>query len=105
MMAATTLGCECPTLRQPTPPERSRKVFPSTSVSSAPSARCTTAGRWMPIALATYCCFSASNAFDFGPGIWWVTAGDLANERSSLSVHYVCLVYVVFCVHVVYLPK
>src|SRR5206468_6225145 len=77
MIAATTLGCEWPTFKQPTPPDRSRKVLPSTSVSNAPSARCTTAGRCMPIALATYADFSASNALDFGPGITWVMVGAL----------------------------
>src|SRR5437660_12584208 len=77
MIAATTLGCAWPTFKRPTPPDRSRKVLPATSVSNAPSARCTTAGRWMPIALATYADFSASNALDFGPGITWVMVGAL----------------------------
>ena len=71
--ARTTAGCEWPTFRQPTPPERSMKVFPSMSWSSAPSARSITAGRWMPMALLTYCSFSPSRAFDFGPGSVRVT--------------------------------
>jgi hypothetical protein len=42
--AATTSGCEWPTFRQPTPPVKSTKVFPSTSVSSAPRPSSITTG-------------------------------------------------------------
>jgi len=43
--ASTTFGCAWPTLRQPTPPVKSMKVLPSTSVSVAPLPSAATIGR------------------------------------------------------------
>jgi hypothetical protein len=67
--AATTCGCEWPTFRQPTPPVKSMKVFPSTSVSVAPRASSTTTGRKTESGSATTRSFRSRISFDFGPGI------------------------------------
>jgi len=44
-IASTTRGFECPTFMHPTPPVKSMKVFPSTSVIVAPEASAMTMGR------------------------------------------------------------
>src|SRR3954454_1156417 len=67
--AATTCGCECPTFRQPTPPVKSMKVFPSTSVSVAPLASSTTTGRYTDSGSATTRSLRSRISRDRGPGI------------------------------------
>ena len=67
--AATTCGCECPTLRQPTPPVKSMKVFPSTSVSVAPLASSTTIGRYTDSGSAITRSLRSRISRDRGPGI------------------------------------
>ena len=66
--AATTFGCEWPTLRQPTPPVKSMKVFPSTSVSSAPRASAAMIGKLTSSGPATARALRARISCDRGPG-------------------------------------
>src|SRR5712691_4599074 len=67
--ASTTRGCAWPTLRQPTPPVKSMNVFPSTSVSVAPSPRSITTGKKIESGSAITRFFRSRIALERGPGI------------------------------------
>src|SRR5919109_4844146 len=56
-------------LRTPTPPTKSRNVFPSTSVIVAPRASAATIGPWTMRGRATAVCSRSSISRDSGPGI------------------------------------
>ena len=66
--ASTTRGCEWPTLRQPTPPVKSMKTLPSTSVIVDPWASCATTGSTIDFAFAIARCFRSRSASERGPG-------------------------------------
>jgi len=66
-IAASTLGCEWPTLRTETPDAKSTKRLPSTSSTTAPSARRATTGEAF-VAVARISRSRAMIAFAFGPG-------------------------------------
>ena len=67
--ASTTRGCACPTLTQPTPPVKSMKTFPSTSVIVAPRASCATIGSTIDFAFAITRDLRSRIAAERGPGI------------------------------------
>ena len=66
--AATTCGCEWPTFRQPTPPVKSTKVLPSTSVSRAPLADAATIGNTTASGAAITRSLRSRIARERGPG-------------------------------------
>ncbi len=79
---AETASFECPTVRQPMPPAKSRNVLPSTSVSVAPEARSTKIGTTRVLARATDASFRAIHSRETGPGISvriWI-------DRSTVSL-------------------
>ena len=67
--ASTTRGCAWPTLRQPTPPVKSMKTLPSTSVSVAPRPSCATIGSAIVFAFAITRCLALEDLGERGPGI------------------------------------
>ena len=67
--ASITRGCAWPTLRQPTPPVKSMKTLPSTSVSVAPRPSCATIGSTIDLAFAITRCLRARISAERGPGI------------------------------------
>ena len=67
--ASITRGCAWPTFRQPTPPVKSMKTLPSTSVSVAPRPSCATIGSTIVLAFAITRCLRARISAERGPGI------------------------------------
>ncbi len=67
--ASTTRGWAWPVFRQPTPPVKSRKVFPSTSVSRAPWPSWATIGSTIDLAFAITRSLRARISWERGPGI------------------------------------
>ena len=67
--ASSTRGCAWPTFRQPTPPVRSMKTFPSTSVSVAPRPSWATIGIAIVFAFAITRSLRSRIAAERGPGI------------------------------------
>ena len=66
--ASTTFGCEWPTMRQPSPLERSSMVLPSTSVTAAPNPWSMTAFTCRSSGSHTTRSFRSMMARDIGPG-------------------------------------